>query len=626
MANQKITDLNKLHQLDSSDLFIVVDRDSKSNSTSPTGETKGISASSLATELTRIANNEVGIDFKNLRDVPDSYLDNLGGFIRIKADGSGVEFTDSPGASEQSFPGTSLETHINGIQQEYNVGNLLIATQSQKFQKASCLDPATAEVIGIIKKIKYKQPSGNSLVSNVIDKINIVFNGLVSWTWDDEQMGGPLTIEKQRLDPTNPNFTKIYENQLLIPGKTYFLGKHGTLVDFEPTEETNLSGAVSKPVLVATSSTSGVMVNYRGLVCNSDEQANKFVIYEPAACNSIKTGDVLRIKRKKIRTEVDNMTHNSAYSDTEEDETVLPPFLEREGGTTNYALCNSASQLKDLGANSPAEDDNYGCDMLGVVINSTSDFFEIQTSGLVEFQLPEYEVNSETDSTATTLPINRLFQQGYTYYIESFPINDDQEASTNKPTELRNSIYDYSSEELGDALRKEKNGQPSNPMLATKLRPALSGTSPFRNTTNVDPFKRDSVTGKVISYSKPAFYALSPTKILILDQTAYPNPKDSCNAIDPTSGSPCASYDVRDVKNFSINRNLTFSSQTQLESFSNDFLKAAWFSANINDKAFITYIFEYVINNETTTQFETHEFVKLDSATNSNWSYMRRVS
>lgn len=85
MANQKITDLNRLNNLDAEDLFIVVDTDSRSNSASPTGETKGITATSLASELTKIANNEVGIDFKNLRDVPDSYEENLGGYIKINS-------------------------------------------------------------------------------------------------------------------------------------------------------------------------------------------------------------------------------------------------------------------------------------------------------------------------------------------------------------------------------------------------------------------------------------------------------------------------------------------------------------------------------------------------------------
>ena len=61
----------------------------------------------------------------------------------------------------------------------------------------------------------------------------------------------------------------------------------------------------------------------------------------------------------------------------------LPNFLGRESGTTQYALCNSAAQLKTIGDNAPVEDDNYGCDMLGIVINSTSDFFEIQTRYII---------------------------------------------------------------------------------------------------------------------------------------------------------------------------------------------------------------------------------------------------
>ena len=138
-------------------------------------------------------------------------------------------------------------------------------------------------------------------------------------------------------------------------------------------------------------------MNYRGLVCSSDEQSNKFVIYEPSACNSIKTGDVLRIKRNKVRTQIDNFTLTSEYDESLLSENVLPNFLGRESGTTNYALCNSASQQKTTSTTEiqdpPVEDDNYGCDMLGIVINSTSDFFEIQTSGMVEFDLPTYQSN-----------------------------------------------------------------------------------------------------------------------------------------------------------------------------------------------------------------------------------------
>lgn len=638
MANQKITDLNKLHQLEEDDLFIVVDTDSKSNSASPTGETKGISASSLASELTRISNNEVGIDFKNLRDVPNSYDENKGGYIRINDNGTAIEFTDSPGASEQSFPGSSLESHDMGEPQEYNVGDLLISSGDNKFKKASCLSAESAEVIGIIKKIKYRPVSDNSaLLSSVIEKVNIVFNGLVKWDWDSEQIGGPLKIEKRSISPVdNLTYTEVYEDQLLEPGQTYFLGRNGTLIDFEPSEDPTITDTVSKPVLIATSPTSGVMVNYRGLMCSSDESANKFVIYEPASCNSIKIGDVLRIVRKQVRISVDHLDHSSSYDENLLHEQIMPSFIERESGIIsddkmNYALCNSASQLKATDPNGPLEDDNYGCDMLGIVINSSSDFFEIQTSGIVEFDLPLTETGNnitEVDGSLTpeTLPIRKLFNEGYTYYIESFPLNDDQKADTNKPSELRNSIYDFSPEEIGQALSKESDGRFTNPIMNASLTPYLNGTTPFRNTTMVDPFKRDPVTGKVLSYSKPAFYALSPTKILILNQTAYPNPKDVCNAVDPTSGTPCANYDVRDTKNFSVNRTSSFTNQSDLEEFGNNFLKSAWPSANINDKGVITYVIDTIVSGNNVTLFETHEYVKIDSLTNANWNYLRRIS
>ena len=197
-------------------------------------------------------------------------------------------------------------------------------------------------------------------------------------------------------------------------------------------------------------------MTYRGLVCSSDEQSNKFVIYEPSACNSIKTGDVLRIKRNDVRIKIDNLNTLSEYDTEELSEDVLPSFLGRESGTTSYALCNSASQNKTISTQDndqpPVEDDNYGCDMLGVVINSTSDFFEIQTSGMVEFDLPQYQSNETiTLPSGDTQYVNKelkdgLFKTGYTYYVESFPINSDQLAATNQTTELRNSVYDYAPE------------------------------------------------------------------------------------------------------------------------------------------------------------------------------------
>ena len=621
MANQKITDLNKLINLSSDDLFIVVDRNSKSNSSSPTGETKGITASDLANELNKIVGQEVGIKFKNLNDVPDSYDGFQDGYVKIKKDGTGVEFTDSPGASEQTFNGDLLETYINGSPQTYTIGDVLYVQPNKKFAKASCVNIESSEAIGLIRKIKYKDDVEQN--TTTIDKFSVVFNGLISWDWDITNNGGPIKLEKRSINLDS--VTTILENQYLVPGTTYFLGSDGTLMDFDTTEETSFSDYVSKPMLIANTPTSGIIMNYRGLMCNSDEQPHKFIVSEPASCNSIKAGDVLRIKRSKVRKGIDNFTVTSIYDDSLVEENVLPSFLGRESGTTEYALCNSASQLKTSGDDAPVEDDRYGCDMLGIVTLSTGDYFEIQTSGMVEFEIPEYDTEQTIISGGIEENVKKpladgLFIPGYTYYIESFPLNSDQIATTNQTLELRNSIYDYSSEELGSFINNK------NTILAEKLRPLLNGTSPFRNTTIIDPFNRDHATGKVISYSKAAFYAVTKNKILILNSPAYPNPKDRCNAVDPTTWSPC-SYSSRDERSFTLSKTKKIDTQTDIEDISNEFLKSAWSSATTNDLATLTIAYEIQLDSgEILDEFETHEFVKMDNTQNSNWKYVRRLS
>ena len=268
MANQKITDLNRLNNLDADDLFIVVDTDSKSNSASPTGETKGISAGSLAAELNKIANSEVGIDFKHLRDVPDTYEENKGGYIKINNDGTGIEFTDSPGASEQVFSGSFLEDRVNGQLQEYLIGDILYVSSNNKFSKASCSSLDMSEAVGIIRKIKY---TANSTDANkLIEKVSVVFNGYVEFEWDTSVLGGPISIEMRPIDPDDTSITRVYYKQLLEPGKTYFLGTSGSLMNLDPAELVSLDTTVSKPMLVATSKTTGILMNYRGLVCSSD--------------------------------------------------------------------------------------------------------------------------------------------------------------------------------------------------------------------------------------------------------------------------------------------------------------------------------------------------------------------
>ena len=114
---------------------------------------------------------------------------------------------------------------------------------------------------------------------------------------------------------------------------------------------------------------------------------------------------------------------------------------------------------------------------------------------------------------------------------------------TNQTTELRNSVCDYSPEEIGGYVNEE------NTLLTTKLRPLLDGTSPFRNTCSISPFSRSHTDGSVIAYSKLSFCTVSPTKILILNQQHIQILK-IYHAIDPTSGSPCTSHARRHEQSY----------------------------------------------------------------------------
>lgn len=619
MANQKITDLNKLLTLSKDDLFIVVDRDSKSNSSSPTGETKGISAESLALQLNEIAAGETGINFKNLKDVPDSYEGFQNGYIKINSKADGIEFTDSPGSSEKYYNYSEFEQYdSNNDIIKYHEGDVLLINSNMKFQKGSASNVDTSEVIGIIRRIKY-----DSIDSQQIIGINIVFNGLIEFEYPETTDVGFIRIEKISTNPLDEKLSVVYENQLLIPGKTYFLGNDGTLCDFDPTQEIGFDNYVSKPMLVATTQTSGVVMNFRGLVGSDEEQSNKFIIPNYTSCNSIKTGDVLRIKRKHIRTSING--NQSEFSNTLLEESVKPEFLGRETGTTDYALCNSASQhlteVTDTNPNPPIEDDSYGCDMIGIVTQSTLDYFEVQTSGMVEFNLPSYTTMTtnqlgEVEKTTNVLPT--LFLPGYTYYIESFAINSDSNAESNSPSQLRNTIYDYTPDELGEFF----SGVDSS--LSNTIKPIASGEVPFRNTTIVNPFERDSTTGKVLSYSKPAFYAVSPTKILILNQAVYPNIKDRCNVIDPTLGTPCG-YNKDESRTFTITRSQQFQTNSDVEIFSSNFLNTSWKTAGTYDLAVLNFVFETTQSGEQNTVFKSYELRKTTDNPNSSWFIVREL-
>ena len=88
-----------------------------------------------------------------------------------------------------------------------------------------------------------------------IEKVNVVFNGYIEFDFDLSEFGAPLSIEKRPIDPDENAITKVYENQLLVPAQTYFLGTSGTLMDLDPAELVSLDTTVSKPMVIATSKT-----------------------------------------------------------------------------------------------------------------------------------------------------------------------------------------------------------------------------------------------------------------------------------------------------------------------------------------------------------------------------------
>lgn len=580
MANQKITDLNKLTKLSNDDLFIVVDRDSKATSSSPTGETMGIDAETLAEQLAEVQAGNVGISFRSLSDVPDDYEPFREGYIRIKKDASGVEFTDSPGASEKSYPHDRFTTG-----REYRVGELLAVNSTGLFSHASSSNPASAEVVGIIKKLKWQD---DNPLTEVITHINLVFNGLVEFP-----DAAPLFTDIE--DPSDPSGV-VNGSSLLVTGTTYFLGNNGSLADFDPAHSTAYENHVSKPVLIATGPRSGVMTNYRGFVCSSDEQSHKFVVTATEPCNSIEVGDILRIKRTDIRLEISDSSNNPKFSsdggepaqDEQSAGDLKPDYLATLGGTTDYVLANAISMGKATGqANHPVEDDNYGCDMIGIVINSTSDFFEIQTSGMIEFTPP--------------VGVTSMFKQGYQYYLEAH----DTSATAGIQHELRKSTYEFSETEI-----EQYNAGISE--FVINMKTILNGERPFRNSTIVDPFHREYGSGGVVTaYSKPVFYAVGPNKILLTNRSAYPNPKDQCNAVDSTTGSPC--IDRVETRNITITTPPP-TNESERNIFENNYFSQAWPAASRNDVAIITFV-------TGENSFTTLTWKRIESGSTAHWQY-----
>lgn len=543
MANQKITDLNKHTKLAGDDLFIVVDKDEYG--TSPTGETKAINASTLAEQLAEIKHADVGIRFSELADVPNEYIDSAGAFVKINDTGDGVDFTESPGHSEVAVKYEELFQNIESNQViVYRVGDVLMRDPATNtFKHASSDNPDSSEVVGIIRKIK-KDIDGEIL------SVSIAFGGHVVFE-------EPVHVEKSQLD----NTTAIATEAVLVGGKTYFLGRIGKLSDFDPSIQVNDSDPhVSKPLLIATGPQSGVFVNYRGLLSEKTDEPHKFIVEYSASCSKIKVGDVVRVRRK-IKRNTNGKFGSSIESGNDAfqgmPENVRPAYLDFESGESPYVLANAASQHAEL-----PMDDAYGCDFIGMVTVASADYFQIQTSGMITFEMPASVIS---DDSSVIEKSNAIFKRGYTYYLDSFDVTSDQ--NTNVYTKrLRRTLYDYSNEEVSDYF--------GNTMVDDNIEDVVTGISPFRNTTINNPFARDPETQIVTSYCKPVFYAVSENQILLLNHQTYPMPFDACNAVNPMTNQPCR--EIMETKSFTLSGTIDDVAE---------FLSDKWKDANKGDIA-----------------------------------------
>ena len=524
MANQKITDLSRLQKLAKGDLLVVVDTSANGVSGSPTGETMAIEAGTLAGQLAEIQQGDVGISLPSLSDVPNSYSGWSGGYLQINETEDGVVFTDSPGAAELSVP-IFDENGISNfyieagstVEETYKIGNVL-TRKDGKYKKATSIfknenEEIEEEVVGVIRKIKRETPSDSR---STITHINVAFGGHIEFQNSNGSSAYPVAYNSA---------TNLIEPTPLIDGKTYFvssdniLAESGLLSLYDPGQSySDAETHISKPLLVATSETTGVLVNYRGLVCESGDEPHKFVIEVVASCTNVKVGDVMRVKRK-IRRNSDNSFGNNLGSAFEEElEDIYPSFLDvaPEG---EYALANARAAYSTTENPISEQDLSYYSDVFGIVINATKDYFQIQTSGMIKFERPAGLENANNTGA--------IFKQGYTYYLDAF---DPEFLNTefSKPR-LSQTIYDYNTSQFIEA----GNGNYSDVDMAS----VINGERPFRNVTINNPFSRDDISGNVTVYQKPVFYAVSDTQILILNHPAYPSPVDQCNAVNPIANS-----------------------------------------------------------------------------------------
>jgi len=467
MANQKISDLNSIsnpEDLTPEDLLVVVDSDEK---TSPSGETKKISAEVLASALTMLSIGKLGVSFTNLRDTPDSYsTDNNGNFIKVKvsetASGESVgqlEFVESPGASEQTFEFDgnfeSDDMSTTDIDEgHFFVGALVRRATSGKFAIASANDPDLAECVGIIKKIKRNNES-------VISHITIVFNGYVEFQAEDES--GISVISNY--DPVES--TKTTD---LHSGEVYFLGTHGLLFNNDPSATGGDGNSnVSKPVLIGAGGLRGFFVNYRGMYNPEDEEANKFIIEREESCADFEIGDVVRIS---------SVTGEFVMSSAEDFDTS---------------------------------------DVLGIVVSASTNHYVVQTNGMVTFELP-----SDIDGVTESLH----FIPGTQYYLTDLDIM----FSDNEKNNPRYSLHEWAYK-LDDntrlALRKSFPADSASSARKTPINGTpFRNSQPFDPASPL--VLKDDQSGYYETFSRPVYYAVAKNRILLTNHRTLPNPNLEC--------------------------------------------------------------------------------------------------
>jgi hypothetical protein len=467
MANQKISDLNSISKpedLTAEDLLIVVDSDEK---TSPSGETKKISAEVLATALTMLSVGKLGISFTNLKDTPDAFeLDNNGNFIKVKVDQTQdgepvgeLEFVDSPGASEQTFRyDGNFETDdlstTNIDEGHFFVGALVRRSISGKFAIASANDPERAECVGIIKKIKRDSESK-------ITHITIVFNGYVEFQEDDDSGISVLSS----YDPVQSAKTTNLQS-----GVVYFLGSNGLLYDNDPSATGGDGNSnVSKPVLIGAGGMRGFFVNYRGMYNPEDEEANKFIIEKEESCADFEIGDIVRIS------------------------TITGDFVM-----------------------SSAEDFDTS-DVLGIVISASTNHYVVQTNGMVTFDLP-----SDREEVNESLH----FIPGTQYYLTDLDIM----FSDNEKNTPRYSLHEWAYK-LDDATRIAlRKSFPAESESSARKTP-VNGTPfrNSQPTDPASPLVlKDGNSGYYETFSRPVFYAIAKNRILLTNHRTLPNPHLEC--------------------------------------------------------------------------------------------------